>query len=275
MKYDINKDKEELANKVFKYVRIILDEYQDKIPNHIKDYLNSTFDYQDLIKIENTNTISLFVRDGYIYLPPNAYKIIELMESIPGFGINKNHKTHNNSNMIINNNTFSDYIKHVFLKGHMPIDYFLEILLHETMHLCGADGGSALKEGFTELKTRELAKKYNLTTSCCAYPKEMKIAYLFEMILGRDIADKLTFMHDEREIYYMIHDLVGREEADLYIKVSRMMQVEFQNYINKKYDGITGPIKKTLEYDKINYKKIDELFDSYYKAKEEKRIKLR
>ena len=275
MKYDINKDKEELANKVFKYVKIILNEYQDKIPNHIKTYLNNINDYQGFIKIENTNTISLFVSDGLIYLPLNAYKIIGLMESVPGFGINKNHKTHNNSNMIINDNTFSDYIKHVFLKGLMPIDYFLEILLHETMHLCGADGGSALKEGFTELKTRELAKKYNLTTSCCGYPKEMKIAYLFEMILGRDITDKLTFMADEREIYYMIHDLVGTEEADLYIKVSRMMQVEFQNYINKKYDGITGPIKKTLEYDKINYRKIDELFALYFEEKNKKNSKLR
>lgn len=271
---NINRDQEELSNKLKTYIKIIFEEYKNIIPKEIKTYL-SMVDSINLIKIENTNTISLFVSNGLIYLPENAYKILEAMEKIPGFGINPNHKTHNKSNMIINDNTFLDYIKHVFLKGLKPIDYFLEILLHETMHLCGSDGGIGLKEGFTELKTRQLALKYNLETSCCAYPKEVKIAHELEMILGKEICDQLTFMIDERDIYYLIHDQVGTKEADLYLNISRTMEKEFQAYIKQKFDGLTGPLKKAMEYSKIDYTKVEELFKNYYQSLKIERIKRR
>ena len=42
----------------------------------------------------------------------------------------KNHKTFTEDNMIINDNTYITYIKHVFLKGLTPEEYFKEILFH-------------------------------------------------------------------------------------------------------------------------------------------------
>ena len=76
------------------------------------------------------------------------------LKKIPGFGMMKNHKTCDQDNMIINDNTYITYIKHVFLKGLTPEEYFKEILLHETLHFCGSGGGTAIREGINELKTR-------------------------------------------------------------------------------------------------------------------------
>ena len=57
--------------------------------------------------------------------------------------------------LIKNKNTFWDYIKHAIIKGLSPEEYFQESLLHEAMHFCGCGGADPLKEGITELKTRE------------------------------------------------------------------------------------------------------------------------
>ena len=262
------KDKEEIAKQIKKYVDVILTEYQDNISDEVKNYLSEITNYSSIINIEDTNTISLFVKDGEVYLPLSAYKVIEAMKKIPGFGVNKNHITHQEDDIIINNNTFIDYIKHVFIKGLTPLEYFLEILLHETMHLCGADGFMGLKEGFTELKTRQLASKYNLKTSACGYPKEVKIASLLESILGKDVCDKLTFMKNEGMIFNMILNEVGEAEAYLYLDVLMQVEKKFKTYMEKDFPGITGPIKKAFEYAKLNYSEVKILFDNYYQNKE-------
>lgn len=259
----LEKDKKIISIQLEKYIKIIIEEYKDNIPDFVINYLNGK-NILDLIKIEDTNTISLFVCDGKIYLPINAYKIINVMKRIPGYGINKKHITHNQENMIINNNTFLDYIKHVFVKGLTPLEYFLEILLHETMHLCGSDGRMGLKEGFTELKTREIAKKYNLNTSCCGYSKETKIAYELQSILGKDICNRITFINDENIIYELIKKEVGEKEAKLYQEVLYAVEKEFITYMNKDFPGITGPIKKTYEYSKLDYSKVRDIFLNYY-----------
>ena len=263
---EINEDKKIISQKVEEYTRVILDEYQDYIPDSLKQYLYEC-DYSNLVKIENTNTISLFVSNNLIYLPTNAYKIIDAMKKIPGFGSKKDHVTHQIDNMIINNNTFLDYIKHVFLKGLSAREYFLEILLHETMHLCGSCGSYGLQEGFTELKTRELAFKYNLKTSCCGYPKETKIVLELQEILGKSICDKITFMKDQVDIYNLIKDYVGLDEANLYVDIFNSVEKQFRSYIKQHFKGIIVPLRKTLEYSKLDYSEVRKIFDKYYQVK--------
>ena len=129
----------------------------------------------------------------------------------------KNHKTFTEDNMIINDNTYITYIKHVFLKGLTPEEYFKEILLHETLHFCGSVGGTAIREGINELKTRQLAKKYGLLTSFCGYPKEIKI----------------------------ILDSVSLEASSFFFNLEVIMENEFHNkYMKYNFPGLTGPLKK-------------------------------
>ena len=213
MKYNIEEDRKILACKVKKYVEIIEEEYKYIMPEYAKTYLHSVRDYNDIVVIEDTGTISLFATARNILLPLDAYKVMNAMSKVLGFGVNKKHTTYNRDTMILNQNTFKDFIQHVFIAGLSPREYFEEILLHETMHLCGGNGADALSEGINELKTRELAQKYNLKTSCCGYPKEVEIAYKLQEIFGKEVMDKIEFAA-LGDIYLILCNEVGESAAN-------------------------------------------------------------
>jgi hypothetical protein len=255
--------KEQLARQIAEYVSIIKIEYSDIISARTLNYLDRIKDFKDIIKIEQINTISMYVQNGIMYFPINAFSIIEYLKKTPGFGLNKKHKTYNKDTLLINDNNYLSYIKHVFIAGLTPLEFFEETLLHETTHLCGIGGGSALREGFAELKTRELAEKYNIKTSACGYPKEVKIAYELQNIFGKDICDKIAFAGSDFEIAKLLNENIGDDASKLYIEISENMEKIFQQYYSKEYKGIQGPITKTLEYDKIDYSNIYKLIAKY------------
>lgn len=255
--------KDELAKQLSSYISIIKEEYGNLIPKEILKYLNSIDDYRKIIKITQTNTISMFVRNGVMYFPLNALKIINVFKKIIGHGSNRNHKTYTKDTLIINNNTFFSYIKHVFVAGLTPLEFYEETLLHETTHLCGIDGATALREGFAELKTRELAQKYNLKTSACGYPKEVKIAFELQNIFGKEICDRIAFARNNLEITELLSKMIDEKASKFYIEVQSEMEKSFRMYYSKKYDGITGPIKKALEYKKINYDNVYKIINDY------------
>lgn len=247
--------KNNLICEIEKLVEIIKKEY----PNLVD--IPHNYDLRERVHIEETGTISLFVRNKNFYFPLDAFKVLKAFKKIPGFGMMKNHKTCTEENMIINNNTYITYIKHAFLKGLTPEEYFKEILLHETLHFCGSGGGSALREGINELKTRQLAKKYGLLTSSCGYPKETKIAYELEEIFGEDIINRISFSKSQREIKEIL-DSISPEATSFFMDLEKTMEKEFHNkYMKYKFPGATGPFKKTKKYNTIDYTEAYALID--------------
>ena len=264
---DINDIKNNLISEIEKSVKIIRKEY----PNLVD--ISADYDLKKLVHIEQTGTISLFVTDNNFYFPLDAFEVLEVLKKIPGFGTAKNHKTCNRDNMIINDNTYITYIKHVFLKGLTPEEYFKEILLHETLHFCGSGGGTAIREGINELKTRQLAKKYNLLTSSCGYPKETRIAYEIEQIFGEDIVNKIAFSKSNQEIKEIL-DSISPEAASFYFNLEETMEIEFYDkYMKYDFPGLTGPLKKTKKYNSIDYTQAYELLDEYKKLQISRRTK--
>jgi len=249
--------KNNLISEIQKLVKIIKKEY----PNLVDVPVN--YDLQELVHIEQTGTISLFVRNHNFYFPLDAFKVLGAFKRIPGFGMVKNHKTCNQDNMIINDNTYITYIKHAFLKGLTPEEYFKEILLHETLHFCGSGGRTAIREGINELKTRQLAKKYDLLTSSCGYPKETKIAYELENLFGEDIINKISFSKSRWEIKEIL-DSVSPIASSFFFTLETVMEEEFYDkYMKYEFPGLTGPFKKTQKYNSINYTKAYLLIDEY------------
>lgn len=249
--------KNNLISEIQKLVKIIKKEY----PNLVDIPVN--YDLQELVHIEQTETISLFVRNHNFYFPLDAFKVLDAFKRIPGFGMVKNHKTCNQDNMVINDNTYITYIKHAFLKGLTPEEYFKEILLHETLHFCGSGGGTAIREGINELKTRQLAKKYNLLTSSCGYPRETKIAYELENLFGEDIINKISFSKSRWEIKEIL-DSVSPIASAFFFTLETVMEEEFYNkYMKYEFPGLTGPFKKTQKYNSIDYTKAYLLIDEY------------
>jgi len=219
-----------------------------------------------MVRIEETGTISLFVSDKNFYFPLDAFKVLEKLKKIPGFGMMKNHKTCTEENMIINNNSYLTYMKHAFLKGLTPEEYFKEMLLHETLHFCGSGGEFAIREGINELKTRQLAKKYGLLTSSCGYPKETKIAYELEKIFGESIINKISFAKTHMEIKAIL-DSVSPNAASFFFNLEETMEKEFYNkYMKYKFPGLMGPFKKTQKYNSIDYTKAYELIEQYKRS---------
>lgn len=256
--------KKELTLQLEKYINIFKLEFKEKIPNDILEFFTGITDYEELIKIENTGTITCYVKNRKIYFPILADKILNIIKVIPGFGNNPNHKAYQEDTLVINNNTFLDYMKHAFISGTNAKEFFLEMLLHEVMHLCGLAGGSAFEEGLTELKTRELAKKYNLKTSSCGYPKEVAIAYRLQRIFGKDLMDTIAFYMPPSKRRDIILKRLGPEEVELFDKIGNLMEQEFYTkYYKHKFNGLTGPIKKAKKYDEIDYTKVHRLIDEY------------
>lgn len=253
---NINDMKNELLLEISKIIDIVKQEYPE-LANTPEGEL------EDRVHIEDTGTISLFVKDGHFYFPLSANAVLNELKKNPLFGSDPNHKTCNEDNMIINNNTFEDFINHIVLKGMTPLDYYKEIVLHETLHYCGSGGGSAIREGINELKTRQLAKKYGLQTSSCGYPKETKIASELEGIFGKEIVDKISFAKKNSEIRGLL-DTVAPDAYTFYSSLEQTMEVEFYHkYMKHKFPGPNGHIEKTKKYNSIDYSNAYDLINDY------------
>lgn len=253
----IKKDKQILISDIKKYIKIIKMEYKNliKLPSHI--------DFDKIVHIEQTGTISLFVRNKEFYFPLDSYNVIEELKKQAQFGLQKNHSTYDKNSLIINDNTFYTYIEHLILKGCTPIEYFQEILLHETMHFCGANGSSALMEGLNEYFTRKLALKHNLLTNGCGYPKEIKIIIELEKIFGENALLQILFAPSKEEIKKILNK-INPQANNFFFKLNELMEEEFYNkYYKYKFPGLTGPFEKAQKYNDINYSKAHELINNY------------
>lgn len=249
--------KNNLCIEIKKYVSIIKEEYPEFI------CLPEDYNLNEKVHIEDTGTISLFVRKGEFYFPKDSFKVLSALKMIPGFGSFKNHKSYTPDTMILNDNTYMTYLKHVFLKGVTPEEYFMECLLHETFHFCGSGGGTAIREGINELKTRQLAQKYNLETSCCGYPKEIKIAYELEKLFGCDVINIIAFSKNQAVLKEQLNS-ISPQMCDFYFKLEETMEREFYyKYMKYDFPGLLGPIKKTQKYNSIDYANAYKLIDDY------------
>jgi len=263
MKNKLDNIRTVLATDMKRYVEVILKEYGNYIPEAKKEALNGIDDYSNQIKIQDTGTISMFADGLDVIMPKAAEKIFKYLKMIPGFGLNKEHKAYKDGE-IVNENTYYDYIKHVFVSGMSLEEFFRDTLLHETMHVCGSDGGEAIREGLTELKTRELAEKYGLKASRSGYPKEVDIVSKFQEIVGKDIANQITFAGSNRDIHRILQEKCGPSVAMLYFEISHLMDEELsKKYDHSKFSGILGPLKKAKAYSSIDYSKVYEKIEDF------------
>ena len=255
-----------LTKQLEKYTKLIIQEYHSYIPKETLQKIKSIEDFSSIIKIEDYGNINAYATSTNIFIPLSATVVFKTLKKYPGYGINKKHKTINKNKDIVNNNTFTTYIYHVFVSGTTLEGYYEDLLLHETMHFCGGDGASVLKEGLNELLTRILAKKYNLRTNYCGYPKEVKLCAKLMERYGKETIYQLAFMKDFSLELNFIEEKHGHELAELYFKITRLTNDEFfEKYYNhmKSFNGIKGVFLKAKLYSKLKYKAAYKVLEEY------------
>lgn len=258
-----------LTLKVAKYIKAITQEYGKFIPKERLSYLGN-INYDEIIQIYDYGNINGLANPKHILLPLNAEKALEKIKTLPGYGSNPNHQTYNQATAIINDNTFETYVNHAIVTGMTLEQYFEDLLLHETMHFCGSDGGNALKEGINEYLTRKLALKKGFHTNGCAYPKEVKIAHTLESILGEKVITQIAFIRPYDKVLSYLETTLGKDASELYQNVTHAMDEEFYNryyrHMNH-FDGLEGIQEKVTNYKQIDYSKVEQIIEQYQKNK--------
>ena len=258
-----------LTLKVAKYIKAITQEYGKFIPKERLSYLGN-INYDEIIQIYDYGNINGLANPKHILLPLNAEKALEKIKTLPGYGSNPNHQTYNQATAIINDNTFETYVNHAIVTGMTLEQYFEDLLLHETMHFCGSDGGNALKEGINEYLTRKLALKKGFHTNGCAYPKEVKIARTLESILGEEVITQIAFIKPYDKVLSYLETTLGKDASELYQNVTHAMDEEFYNryyrHMNH-FDGLEGIQEKVTNYKQIDYSKVEQIIEQYKKTK--------
>lgn len=257
-----------LTLKVAKYIKAITQEYGKFIPKERLSYLGN-INYDEIIQIYDYGNINGLANPKHILLPLNAEKALEKIKTLPGYGSNPSHQTYNQATAIINDNTFETYVNHAIVTGMTLEQYFEDLLLHETMHFCGSDGGNALKEGINEYLTRKLAFKKGFHTNGCAYPKEVKIAHTLESILGEEVITQIAFIKPYDKVLSYLETTLGKDASELYQNVTHAMDEEFYNryyrHMNH-FDGLEGIQEKVTNYKQIDYSKVEQIIEQYKKT---------
>lgn len=248
-------DLKKIKELVIKYISIINEEYTNSTKIDINDI-------DRLVTFSQSNTITFSVNNGVLYLPKNAYNVIPLFSTFSNYGSCKSDRRFPDE-YLDTNTTYFEYINHVIVSGMSVFDYFLESLLHEVMHMCGSGGCIPLDEGINELKTRELAQKYNITIAAYGYSKEVEIAKRIQNIFGREFMDELTFVPAPYR-YIHIKNNLGIEYADLYREISNGMIEKSREFFSNNF-SVSDPYEKARLYDLIDYTDLYEKIDSFQK----------
>lgn len=258
-----------LTLKVAKYIKAITQEYGKFISKERLSYLGN-INYDEIIQIYDYGNINGLANPKHILLPLNAEKALEKIKTLPGYGSDPSHQTYDQVTAIINDNTFETYVNHAIVTGMTLEQYFKDLLLHETMHFCGSDGGNALKEGINEYLTRKLALKKGFHTNSCAYPKEVKIAHTLESILGEEVITQIAFIKPYDKVLSYLETTLGKDASELYQNVTHAMDEEFYNryyrHMNH-FDGLEGIQEKVTNYKQIDYSKVEQIIEQYQKNK--------
>ena len=268
VKEDIKRVHKIISYRFQTYVEAIKEVYGKYMDPKCLKRLNEIEDYKEHVIIGENGEINAHANYSGVYFPVEAYEVLKTLKKFKEYGVDKNHKVYDDDTIVLNDNTFYDYISHVVLTGSNVQDYYEDLLLHETMHFCGSGGASALKEGLNEYLTRKIALNKGFRTSCCGYPKEVKVVYELEKLFGEDVINQLAFINREENIEYFLQNELGKKARNLWISVRDETEKEFREKYHKymnRYSDFDGIKLKAYNYDQIDYSKAYELIEKFKK----------
>ena len=131
----------------------------------------------------------------------------------------------------------------------------MDLLPHQIMHLIGCKGG-VLGEGITELRTRQVCKKYNIRCAPILHSKETKIIRLLEDFIDEITINESAFLGQFNFLIEKLENLFGKEKFQL---VYEDLCIDYRTYAT---DRTQDPIEHYKKYREIDFSKMFELIES-------------
>lgn len=257
-------DKEYLDCRIKEFIKIVLEEFNDKITESQKQYILSLLQKESNI-IMHDESINCFYREGKIYYPLQYYTIIDDIKNNDNrYGLRRGKVFVSDESKVMNDNNYANFFEYAILAGLTPREVFEMFTLHETMHLCGATGYEPLSEAFTELKARELSLKYGINAACCSYSDEVKIALKLQKIFGKEVCDALIFVPNKYKADYL-SEYLNSECGNLYRQINNELNLQLLAYQNQRYEssGIKGIKEALTRYNNKDYANVYKLLDDF------------
>lgn len=188
--------REELTEQLSKILPIYIAEFGSFMSQEKIDFLQDDKNISNIIEFSAKSTGAWCSGNSILFSPDIGTLIKEILMTNSRYGIMPELELISHDKFIDNEKDYLDYIKYFMLKGGTELDYYLDVLPHEAMHLIGI-GGGVLPEGITERRTRETCLKYGIRCAPILHSKENKLVGLMEKIVGRDILTRMGFDNSE------------------------------------------------------------------------------
>lgn len=171
---------------------------------------------------------------------------------------------------IENNSSIKEFLAYFYLNNCKDIDFMLDALPHETMHMFGFKGG--IHEGTTEEFTRETVAKYGIRCVPMAHPEETIRMQKIEKIIGKRAITEGAFSTDTSNskpeiISNAIDNRIAEiepskvENLGLFYKYAKADE-KYTSYL-KKNRKIDSTSEKLKEEKKIHEKNFDKFLNNY------------
>jgi len=235
-----------------KIIPIFLKELIEYVPFEKRRFLKDEMNLPFIISFENG--FGAWCRGNNIFFSIQNTTFFKKLSKREDFGKNPNTELVSEQEFIENDKDYLDYMQYIVDNGLTELDYSLDVLAHEVMHLVGC-GGGVLGEGVTELRTRQICKKYGIRCAPIMHSKETKLVRMLEKHIGEMRLNEAAFTDYYELVLEKCEKVFGTEFKDLY----QDLCIAYREYlIDRSFD----PIEHYKKYREINFQPIYDLIES-------------
>ena len=236
-----------LTRELKKILPFFIKEFKEYIPPTKLEYLKDNENISNIIQFSD-NGMGAYtdIANGKIFYANINKLMFERLKLHPAYGKKKNSQLIKPEEFVNNKKDYLDYINYCIEKGYTELDYCLDVLPHEIMHLIGFYGG-VIGEGVTELRTRQVCQKYNIRCAPILHSKETEVVMKLDKLLGKEILNRASFEKDNSKIEQEIDKNCGTGK---FRQAYEQMVIEYNKYQG---NNLKNPIEHYKEYRNINY----------------------
>lgn len=174
---------------------LYLKEFSKYMSKEKFDYLSDERNIKNIIKFSDKGLGAWCSCQNIMFGNDTSELIDTYIKSNPNYAKNPNIELVDSKNFIDNELDYLDYIKYFILKGGTALDYYLDMLPHEAMHLIGI-GGGIIREGVCERNTRKTCLKYGIRCAPVLHSKENKLVCMLEQLVDKELIMRACFSND-------------------------------------------------------------------------------